>query len=102
VEALEQERDERIAGDLANAGFDDLPALLADTSTMQVGDIVMTKKEQFSYEVVAADPDLTTAGGSMLRVMPNKGQYDIDAFGAIADGVTDNAPMITKAIQRAS
>lgn len=106
VEALEQERDERIAadnaeaaariaGDLANAGFDDLPQLLADNSTLQVGSIVLTKKEQFSFEVVSSDPHLTTSGGSMLRAVGTV--IDPVQCGAVGDGVADDTDALNAA-----
>ena len=76
----------------------DLPTLLASTSGHANGTIFLTRKEGYSYEAVAADPDLTTAGGVRLRVVTDGGRVDVKAWGAKADGLTDDAAAIRKAV----
>lgn len=79
--------------------LDDVATLLADTtltytagqpSTVVVGDYVRTRKEGFAYQV-ATSGDVTTAGGIQLDVMVGSNGYDVKAFGAVGDGVTDAA-----------
>lgn len=49
----------------------DLPTLLLNNAaSFPAGTIFSTRKERYSYEVVTSAPDLTTAGGVMLRVVP--------------------------------
>lgn len=84
--------------------------LLADTSftytTGQVGsvvagNIIQARKEGFSYRVAAsgaADQHVTTAGGVKLYVIPGTSGYDVTAFGAVGDGVTDDTVAIQKAV----
>ena len=70
-------------------GFKDLPALLADTllsyTNVDVGDIVQTNAENFSYEVasaVAPDNDITTAGGVRLYAQSmQSGPISAEAIG---------------------
>lgn len=47
----------------------DRAALLANTDTHPVGTIFSTRAEGYGYQVVSSDPDLTTAGGVMLRAI---------------------------------
>lgn len=79
--------------------FADQAALLADNRAFSAGDIILTRAEGYSYEVVSSDPDLTTAGGALLRVLPTiDGSYSVDAFGAIGDGTTDDTAAFQRAI----
>ena len=72
----------------------DLPTLLADESSYTDGTIFATRAEGYSYEVVASDGDLVTAGGIHLRVVADGGRADVKAWGAKADGLTDDADAI--------
>ena len=76
----------------------DLPTLLASTSGHANGTIFLTRKEGYSYQAVATNPDLTTAGGVQLRVVADGGRVDVKAWGAKADGLTDDAAAIRKAV----
>lgn len=76
----------------------DLPTLLASTSGHANGTIFLTRKEGYSYEVVASGGDLITAGGVRLRVVTDGGRVDVKAWGAKADGLTDDAAAMRKAI----
>lgn len=83
--------------------LDDVAALLADTFldysvNVTAGDIVRTSEEGFSYTVAASgavDEDITTAGGVKLYVTGAAEGWNIEAFGAIGDGATDNAAIFT-------
>ena len=86
--------------------LDDVATLLADTtltytvgqpSTVVVGDYVRTRKEGFAYQV-AASGDVTTAGGIQLDVMAGPSGYNVKAFGAVGDGVTNDTVAIQAAI----
>lgn len=87
----------------------DVSALLADTqftyaagvpNTIQVatGDILRTLAEGFAYEVAASgatNQHVTTAGGVKLYVQP---PYNVKAFGARGDFVTDDTVAFQTAI----
>jgi hypothetical protein len=87
----------------------DVAALLADTqftyaagvpNTIQVatGDILRTLAEGFAYAVAASgatDQHVTTAGGVKLYVQP---PYNVKAFGAKGDFVTDDTAAFQAAI----
>lgn len=84
--------------------LDDVATLLADTTltltpgqpnTVVIGDYVRTRKEGFSYEVVASGGDVTTAGGIQLGVLAgSNGTYPILALAPNADGTTDDKAKI--------
>lgn len=86
--------------DLDVTSVKDVTTLLADTSTANYaeGDYIVTDKEGFRYLVAAStatNHHVTTAGGSKLYVQPDRfGRYDVQAFGAKGDGVTDDGPLI--------
>jgi len=73
-------------------------SLLADTSltyaigstnTVVAGNIIQTRAENFSYQVVASgatNQSITTAGGVKLYSLT----ANVQAFGAVGDGVTDD------------
>ena len=63
--------------------------LLNSSSDYPDGTIFVTRLEGSAYEVVSSDPDLTTAGGVMLRVVPIRGRVTPQMFGAVADAVWD-------------
>lgn len=90
--------------------LDDVAALLADTtltytagqpSTVVVGDYVRTRKEGFAYQVATVG-DVTTAGGIQLDVIAGDGSYNVLAFGAVGDGITDDTTAIQNAINAAA
>ena len=80
---------------------DDVAALQADTAltysagngNVSAGDIVRTRAEGFSYEVVASgatDQHLTTAGGVKVKVLPDgRGAISAAALGVDKTGATD-------------
>lgn len=85
--------------------FKDLPTLLANTSLVYgsgaskvaAGDVIRTRAEGFSYQVAASgatDHHLTTAGGVKLYVLAGADGYNVKAFGAAGDGVTDDTAAI--------
>ena len=76
----------------------DLPTLLASTSSHPNGTIFLTRKEGYSYQAVATNPDLTTAGGVGLRVLPKDGMFNVRAFGAKGDGTADDTAVFQKAV----
>jgi hypothetical protein len=87
-------------------GFANVAALLADTtltySTVTAGNIVRTRSEGFAYEVAASgasDHHVTTAGGVKLYVLEgDSGRFDIRAFGAACDGVTNDTAKLSAAV----
>lgn len=63
-------------------------------SSVVAGDYVRTRAEGFAYEVAdsaVVDHHVETAGGVKLYVLPVADGYDVRAFGAACDGVTDDA-----------
>ena len=51
----------------------DVPTLLDSQDVFSVGDRILTRTEVYSYEVVADEPRLLTAGGIGLRPLPRDG-----------------------------
>ena len=51
----------------------DVPTLLDSQDVLSVGDRILTRTEVYSYEVVADEPRLLTAGGTGLRPLPRDG-----------------------------
>lgn len=85
--------------------FKDLATLLANSSLtysdVSAGDIIRTREEGFSYEVAASgasDNHVATAGGVKLYARPGDSDYNVKAFGAVGDGVTDDTAAINLAL----
>ena len=76
----------------------DLPTLLADERSHPNGTIFLTRKEGYSYQAVATNPDLTKAGGVGLRVLEVDGKRDVKAFGVKGDGTTDDSAAFQAAV----
>lgn len=83
-----------------------LAALRASTDALPVGVTVSTRREGFAFQVIPAPeiPDLFTAGGVLLRALPDAaGFVHIEQFGAVPDGNrytgagTDNTVAIRRA-----
>jgi len=86
--------------------LDTVTALLADTTltytagqtgTVTMGQYIMTRAEGFSYSVAASgasDHHITTAGGVKLYALSG----DVRAFGAVGDGVTNDADALIDAL----
>lgn len=82
--------------------YDDAAAVLASTDTgFSTGQIIRTRKKGVAYEVAApaaTDHHLTMAGGDKLYVLRGVGGYNVTAFGAVADGGTDDTAALQRAI----
>lgn len=91
--------------------FDDFAAVVADTvlsytvgagkTVAAVGSYVLTSKGGFAYQVAASgatDHHVTTAGGVNLYVLAVGAGVNVQAFGAVGDGVTDDTAAIQAAI----
>ena len=87
----------------ATASFTEatLANLLARNAALPVGAVILTRAEGYSYTVLpagATDPDLTTAGGVGLRVLPKDGMFNVRAFGAKGDGTADDTAAFQAAV----
>lgn len=80
------------------ADYPTVAALVTDTYPYDTGDRVSAAGHL--YDVVAADPDVTSAGGVLFRVMPAMdGRFYVDAFNPPDFGV-DATAVIQRAISR--
>jgi hypothetical protein len=84
------------------AYFNNVTALLADTRSWPVGQLLNTRAEGFAYQVAASaatDHHVTTAGGVKLYVQVDaNGGYNLSAFGATLDGSANDTPILKAAI----
>lgn len=76
------------------------------TIKVSAGDRIRTFAEGFAYEVVASGASgstnvhVTTTGGVKMKVIPQSdGAWNVKAFGAKADGTTDDTAAFNAAIQ---
>lgn len=73
--------------------------------TVANGDVISTKAENFSYEVMAvgsSDYDLATAGGVLLKLLPDaRGEYNFDGMAPFKTNNGDNLPKINRLFARA-
>ena len=72
--------------------------LAAPGSVVNVGSINQNYRVA---EANATDHHITTEGGVKLYVVPRAGAYNVEAFGAVGDGVTDDGDAIAAAIAAA-
>lgn len=86
---------------LASAAFTYSSGTLKSVSA---GDIITTKREGYSYEVVvlgSANYDLATAGGVLLNALPTGAyEYDFECMGPAGDGVTDDYAKLRKLLDK--
>ena len=79
--------------------FGTVAAMLADVRVLAVG--TSLQADGFNYTVAAdaaTDHHLTTAGGVKLYVLPRERGYNVRAFGATGDNVTNDSAAIMKAL----
>lgn len=81
---------------IGEVAFDDVAELLAFTGSLPVGLYLRTRKEGFSYQVVASGGDIVTAEGTELSVIPvltgaDGGMTTPLAWGIDVSGVADGA-----------
>jgi hypothetical protein len=100
----------KVSPQMQSRDFESVTALLADTvlayagtgtEKAVAGNTVVTRSEGFAYTVAAsaaADEDITTAGGVKLYVQVGDAGFDVKAFGAVGDGVTDDTSAFRFAI----
>lgn len=72
--------------------------------TVLPGQYLLTESEGFSYKVAAAaatDHHVATAGGVKLYVQAAGGFYNVQAFGAVGNGTTNDALAVDKAFTAA-
>lgn len=111
---LYQETDVRINSSTSPKILSDMGALTSDKllsydysdkgQLAQPGDIISVAAGNFAYEVVDAGRDdyhLQTVGGLRLRALSNFDRFDVRAFGAVGDGITDDTACIRKAVEAA-
>lgn len=66
---------------------------LGTLRTVAANDYIQTRREGFVYQVLAAasgGAHIITAGGVKLSVRPSANGWNLRAFGAVGDGVTDD------------
>ena len=90
--------------------FANVDALLANTQVtygsganqVVAGNIIRTLAEGFAYRVAASsasDHHVTTAGGLKLYVLPGDNGFNVRAFGAKGDNITDDTAAFNAAVR---
>ncbi|MDO6586981.1 glycosyl hydrolase family 28-related protein [Salipiger sp. 1_MG-2023] len=91
----------------ADCPVPDVDTLMSDTRPPEfftAGMRLMTQAETYVYRVAASDASdhhVTTAGGAKLYVEPGPRGFDVRAFGAQGDSVTDDSAAIRTAFRAA-
>jgi hypothetical protein len=100
----------KVSPQMQSRDFESVTSLLADTTLAYAGtgtekavagNTVVTRSEGFSYTVAASgatDQHVTTAGGVKLYVLAGESGFNVKAFGAVGDGVTNDTAAFVKAI----
>jgi hypothetical protein len=100
----------KVSPSMQSRDFESVTSLLADTvlsyagtgtEKAVAGNTVVTRSEGFAYKVAlqgATDEHVTTAGGVKLYVLPGDVGYNVKAFGAVGDGITDDTATIQDAV----
>ncbi len=78
--------------------YDTVANMLASTTVYTAGQYLHVVEGDYYYKVVASSGHVANAGGVQLDVQPGANGYNVDAFGAKGDGVTNDSAAFQAAL----